>query len=60
MHDPTEPLAWVARAEEDLALAQSALRLSLDVREVRVCEVERLETSWRSVTAFARGELCLR
>jgi len=26
MHDPTEPLAWVARAEEDLALARSALR----------------------------------
>ena len=26
MSDPTEPLAWAARAEEDLALAQSALR----------------------------------
>ena len=26
MRDPTEPLAWVARAEEDLALARSALR----------------------------------
>jgi HEPN domain-containing protein len=26
MHDPTEPLAWVARAEEDLAFARSALR----------------------------------
>jgi HEPN domain-containing protein len=26
MPDPTEPLAWVARAEEDLALARSALR----------------------------------
>src|SRR5262245_36182223 len=26
MHDPTDPLAWVARAEEDLALARSALR----------------------------------
>jgi HEPN domain-containing protein len=26
MRDPTEPLAWVAQAEEDLALARSALR----------------------------------
>ena len=26
MSDPTDPLAWLARAEEDLALARSALR----------------------------------
>jgi HEPN domain-containing protein len=26
MSDPTDPLAWAARAEEDLALARSALR----------------------------------
>ena len=26
MSDPTDPLAWVARAEEDFALARSALR----------------------------------
>jgi HEPN domain-containing protein len=26
MNDPTDPLAWVARAEEDYALAKSALR----------------------------------
>ena len=26
MSDPTDPLAWVARAEEDYALARSALR----------------------------------
>ncbi len=29
MSDPTDPLAWVARAEEDYTLARSALRRKL-------------------------------
>jgi hypothetical protein len=32
MSDPTDPLAWVTRAEEDLALARSALRRKVPLR----------------------------
>ena len=57
MSDPTDPLAWVARAEEDYALAQSALRRKKPLIYGAVFHAQQCAEKYLKALLVARGQV---
>ncbi len=55
MGDPSDPLAWAARAEEDLALAQSALRLKMPSTYGATFHAQQCAEKYLKALLVARG-----
>lgn len=56
MTDPTDPLAWVARAEEDYTLAQLALRRKLPLTYGTVFHAQQCAEEYLKALLVARGQ----
>jgi HEPN domain-containing protein len=56
MSDPTDPLAWVARAEEDLALARSALRRKLPLTYGATVHAQQCAGKYLKALLVAQGQ----
>ena len=60
MSDPTDPLAWVVRAEEDYALARSALRRKRPLTYGVTLHAQQCAEKYRKALLVARGQAFLR
>jgi HEPN domain-containing protein len=56
MSDPTEPLAWVARAEEDYSLAQSSLRRKKPLAYGAVFHAQQCAEKYLKALLVAQGQ----
>ena len=56
MSDPTDPLAWVARAEEDFALARSALRRKHPLTYGATFHAQQCAEKYLKALLMARGQ----
>lgn len=56
MSDPTDPLAWVARAEEDIALARSAIRRKVPLTYGAVFHAQQCAEKYLKALLVARGQ----
>jgi len=56
MSDPTDPLAWVARAEEDYALARSALRRKVPLTYGATFHAQQCAEKYLKALLVARGQ----
>jgi HEPN domain-containing protein len=56
MSDPTDPLAWVARAEEDYALARSALRRKAPLTYGATFHAQQCAEKYLKALLVARGQ----
>ena len=57
MNDPTEPLAWTTRAEEDYALAQSALRRKKPLTYGAAFHAQQCAEKYLKALLIARGQV---
>ena len=56
MNDPTDPLAWTIRAEEDYALAQSALRRKKPLTYGAAFHAQQCAEKYLKALLVARGQ----
>ena len=56
MPDATDPLAWVARAEEDYALARSALRRQVPLTYGATFHAQQCVEKYLKALLVARGQ----
>jgi len=57
MSDPTDPLSWVARAEEDYSLAQSALRRKKPLTYGAVFHAQQCAEKYLKALLVAQGQV---
>jgi HEPN domain-containing protein len=57
MSDPTDPLAWIARAEEDVALARSALRRKVPLTYGATFHAQQGAEKYLKALLLARGHV---
>ena len=57
MSDSTDPLAWVARAEEDFALARSALRRKVPLTYGATFHAQQCAEKYLKALLLARGQV---